>query len=138
MIGFQSWGAILQLCPSGTFENSPAIYGWVRRTLKGQSPEGTAEILSCLPFPNPQRTCSLHSLPKKHFLPNKPISKKSETVANQSSTQERRVILAQKTNPFPLGPLPATEKVEIAKRTQFSAQVPINQKETTGNNKNCV
>jgi hypothetical protein len=35
----------LMPCPSGTFENSLAIYGWVRRLLITKSPEGTTEII---------------------------------------------------------------------------------------------
>jgi hypothetical protein len=48
MIDFQSPATARWLCPSGTFENSPAIYGWVRCLLKIKSPEGTTEILPCL------------------------------------------------------------------------------------------
>jgi hypothetical protein len=36
MIDFQSPTSGLWLCPLGTFENSPAIYGWVRRPPKNQ------------------------------------------------------------------------------------------------------
>jgi hypothetical protein len=34
-------------CPFGTFENSPALQGWVNDSTPIQSPAGTAEILSC-------------------------------------------------------------------------------------------
>jgi hypothetical protein len=38
---------VLRPCPFRT-ENSPAIYGWVHRPLKKQSPTGTTEIVSGL------------------------------------------------------------------------------------------
>jgi hypothetical protein len=41
MIVTQSSTTALRPCPSRTFENSPAIYGWVYRPLKIQSPVAT-------------------------------------------------------------------------------------------------
>jgi hypothetical protein len=48
MIDFQSPTMVLRPCPPGTFENSPAIYGWVHFPNSAQSPEGTAENLHSL------------------------------------------------------------------------------------------
>jgi hypothetical protein len=47
MIVIQSSATALRPCPSGTFENSPAIYGWVYRPKPIQSPDGTGEVLFC-------------------------------------------------------------------------------------------
>jgi hypothetical protein len=49
MIDFQSSATGLLLCPFRTFENSPAIYGWVHHPQETPSPEGTIEILPGLP-----------------------------------------------------------------------------------------
>jgi hypothetical protein len=51
MIDLQSSATALRPCPFGASGNSQqharVIYGWVRRPLEAQSPERTAEILSC-------------------------------------------------------------------------------------------
>src|ERR1700723_2260329 len=56
MIVFQSSTTVLRPYPFGTSENSPAIYGWVHRPLKTQSPEGTTEILFHLANPKNRGT----------------------------------------------------------------------------------
>jgi hypothetical protein len=45
MINFQSSETDPYPGPSGTFENSPAIHGWVHGPQTTQSPEGTTEII---------------------------------------------------------------------------------------------
>jgi hypothetical protein len=44
MIDFQS-SKVLRPCPSGTFENSPALQGWVNDPTPTRSPAGTTEAL---------------------------------------------------------------------------------------------
>ena len=45
MIDFQSLATALRPCPSGTFENSPALQGWVNDPTPTRSPAGTTEAL---------------------------------------------------------------------------------------------
>lgn len=50
MIVFQSSAAALRLCPSGTFENSPAIHGWVHRPKLAKVPKGRQKSSFTLPI----------------------------------------------------------------------------------------
>jgi hypothetical protein len=61
MIDFQSAATALRPRPIGTFENSPAIHGWVHRPQQTQSPEGTTETFLCfIPLKYPLRIPPVH------------------------------------------------------------------------------
>jgi hypothetical protein len=78
-------------CPSGTFENNPAIYGWVAGHPQTQSPEGTAEA-----FPRVVNICSRSAdvIRLSPIVRNQPKFNSLDQKANQKQTKTDQKIYA--------------------------------------------